>query len=102
MKDETNGVPILEFVGLRSKIVLLDDRKEKKTGKGIKKYVLKKTITHEEYKTALFSQRKEEQRKSVKFKDLRSISHKIYLTNVTKIGLSCFVDAYGHYKITSK
>ena len=38
MKDETDGVPIIEFVGLRSKMysLLLDNGKEKKTGKGIK------------------------------------------------------------------
>jgi hypothetical protein len=38
MKDDTNGVPIVEFVGLRSEMysVLLDDKKEKKTEKGIK------------------------------------------------------------------
>ena len=36
-KDETDGVPIVEFVGLRSKMysILLDTGKEKKTGKGI-------------------------------------------------------------------
>ena len=37
MKDETDGIPIIEFVGLRSKMysLLLDNGKEKKTGKGI-------------------------------------------------------------------
>eukprot|EP01035_Chromulina_nebulosa_P036004 gene36004-48438_t len=34
-KDETKGEPIIEFVGLRSKMysVLLENDKEKKTGK---------------------------------------------------------------------
>ena len=38
-KDETAGVPIAEFCGLRSKMysILLDNEDEKKTGKGIKK-----------------------------------------------------------------
>lgn len=41
-KDETGGLPIVEWVGLRSKVysMKLDDGKEKKTGKGIKKCVL--------------------------------------------------------------
>ena len=41
-KDETGGLPIVEWVGLRSKMysMKLDDGKEKKTGKGIKKCVL--------------------------------------------------------------
>src|SRR6218665_316692 len=36
-KDETHGVPPLEFVGLRSKMysLLLPDTKEKKTAKGV-------------------------------------------------------------------
>jgi hypothetical protein len=42
-KDETAGVPIAEFCGLRSKMysILLDNEDEKKTGKGIKKSTLK-------------------------------------------------------------
>ena len=36
-KDETQGIPICEFVGLRSKMysIKLDDDSEKKTAKGI-------------------------------------------------------------------
>jgi hypothetical protein len=55
MKDETNEVPIKEFIGLRSKCysILLDDRLydkegnyyiEKKTAKGVKKSAVKKVI----------------------------------------------------------
>jgi hypothetical protein len=69
---------------------------------------LKKNITHKDYKNTLFSNVKEDQRKSVSFNNLRSIDHKIYLMKFTKIGLSCFDDkryllddgitsyAYGH------
>ena len=37
-KDETGGLPILEWVGLRAKMysMVMGDGKEKKTGKGIK------------------------------------------------------------------
>jgi hypothetical protein len=57
---------------------------------------------------------KEEQRKLIKFKNLRSIDHKIYLMNFSKIGLSCFENkryllddginsnAYGHYEINKE
>ena len=46
-KDETGGLLITEFVGLRPKMysIKLEDGKEKKTGKGIKKSVLKNEVT---------------------------------------------------------
>ena len=44
MKDEAGGVPIVEFVGLRSKMYsyIKDNNKGGKTAKGIKKSVTKK------------------------------------------------------------
>ena len=47
-KDETGGLPITEWVGLRAKMysMKLRDGVEKKTGKGINKSVLKKEIKH--------------------------------------------------------
>ena len=48
-KDEAAGVPICEFVGLRSKMYsyMKDDQKGGKTAKGIKQNVIKKDIQHE-------------------------------------------------------
>ena len=71
-KDETSGVPIVEFVGLRSKMysILLDTKKEKKTGKGIKKSALKKYINHADYKRCLFGSSKQDQRQLVSFNNL--------------------------------
>lgn len=50
-KDETGGLPILEWVGLGSKMysMKLDDGKEKKTGIGIKKCVLQKEVRHKDF-----------------------------------------------------
>ena len=56
-KDEAAGVPICEFVGLRSKMYsyIKDNNKGGKTAKGIKKNVIKEDITHEDYKDTLFN-----------------------------------------------
>ncbi|CAB4011854.1 hypothetical protein AC249_AIPGENE9596, partial [Paramuricea clavata] len=54
-KDEAGGIPIREFIGLRSKMYSYekDDGGGGKTAKGVKKYVIKKFITHEDYKRTL-------------------------------------------------
>lgn len=111
-KDETDGVPIVEFCGLRSKMysILLDSRKEKKTGKGIKKSALREKIAHADYKRCLFGSKKD-QRQLVSFNNMRTVNHEIFSYNFTKLGLSCSNDkqylledgitslSYGHYKI---
>ena len=49
-KDEALGVPIVEFVGLQSKMYSYIKSNEKggKTAKGIKKNVIKNNIKHED------------------------------------------------------
>lgn len=115
-KDETEGTPIVEFCGLRSKMysILLDNDKEKKTGKGIKKSTLKKTITHDDYKRCLFPTCIEDERQLVSFNNLRTYKHEIFGIRMTKVGLSCANDkqyllddgiaslSYGHYKIPAR
>jgi hypothetical protein len=101
-KDETKGVIIKEFCGLRSKMysILLDELLEvndewvieKKTGKGIKKSTLKKLITHNDYRRCLLGNTKKDQRQLVSFNNLRSIDHDIGLYRYTKVGLSCSND----------
>ena len=57
MKDELGGKIMTEFVALRPKVYSykkLDGVEDKKC-KGIKKCVVKKTLTFEDYKTCLFS-----------------------------------------------
>ena len=47
MKDETASIPIMEFIGLQSKMYsyIKVDNKGGETAKGIKKYVIKKILT---------------------------------------------------------
>ena len=58
MKDETHGIPIQEFVGLRPKmysITYTEENKEveKKTAMGIKKST-RRNIRHESYRECLW------------------------------------------------
>jgi hypothetical protein len=109
-KDETNGIPIKEFIGLRAKMysILIDDGHEKKTAKGIKNYVIRQKFNHKTYKDILFN----ECQNNISMNIIRSENHKIYSIEQNKIGLSCFdskryfIDesfdtlSYGHYKIS--
>ena len=109
MKDEAAGVPITEFVGLRSKMYsyIKDNGSGGKTAKGIKKCVIKKNINHENYKETLL----EHQQMHHKMRTIRSVKHEISSYEINKVSLSCFDDkryilddgkttlAYGHFKI---
>ena len=89
-KDETGGLPIVEWIGLRAKMysMMTDDGKEKKTGKGIKKSVLKKEIRHQDVKDCLMEKR-EFQRSMMNF---RSKQHQLFTVKQTKKSLSPFDD----------
>lgn len=89
-KDEAAGIPIVEFVGLRSKMYsyLLENEVNVKKCKGIKKSVVKKNIVHNNYKEALF----DSTQKYHEFKVIRSNKHDIYSYVVNKISLSCYDD----------
>ena len=59
MKDELNGEVIEEFVGLRVKMYSLKTKKEEmRKAKGVKKNVVKKYISHQDYIDRLFEERK--------------------------------------------
>ena len=108
-KDEACGIPITEFVGLRSKMYsyIKENLKGGKTAKGIKKNVIKEDITHENYKNTLFN--KEQMHHTMK--TIRSEKHQLGSYEINKVSLSCFDDkryinengitsyAYGHYAI---
>ncbi|KAL9967825.1 hypothetical protein ACROYT_G026122 [Oculina patagonica] len=111
-KDEAAGVPICEFIGLRSKMYsyIKDNNKQERTAKGIKKYVIKKDMTHENYKDTLFNNKQMHHT----MKTIRSQNHQLGSYEINKVSLSCFDDkryilddgktsyAYGHYNIKQK
>ena len=92
-KDEAAGVPIIEFVGLRSKMysyIKEEDGKikEQKTAKGIKKNIIKNNIKHNNYKETLFNNKQMHH----KMKTIRSQNHQIKSYEINKVSLSCYDD----------
>ena len=108
-KDEAEGKPINEFVGLRSKAYSfkMDEGKEIKKCKGIKKAVVERTIRHEDYKKCLETGKEQLRKQNI----IRSYQHEVYTEEVNKVALSATDDkrfllkdshdtlAWGHYKI---
>ena len=86
MKDEAGGRIIEEFVGLRAKLYSyrVFEGKEEKKCKGIKKSVVRKDISHEDYKECLFSEKPQMRKMNV----IRSRGHEIFSETVNKIALS--------------
>ena len=85
MKDELGGKIMTEFVALRPKLYSYKklDGLEDKRCKGIKKCVVKKTLTFEDYKTCLFSDFTE-YRSQLMF---RSAKHEVRTIEVNKVAL---------------
>ena len=108
-KDEVAGKRIKEFVGLRAKLYsfIMEDGKENKRCKGVKKQVVESSITHEDYKTCLRTGKEQLRKQNI----LRSYDHEIFTEEVNKIALSSIDDkryilddgihtlAWGHYRI---
>ena len=108
-KDEACGIPITEFIGLKSKMYsyVKDNEKGGKTVKGIKKNIIKNNIKHKDYKNTLINN----EQMHHKMKTIRSQIHQLGSYEINKVSLSCFDDkryihdngtssyAYGHYKI---
>ena len=86
-KDEVAGKQISHFIGLRPKLYSfkIEDGKNVKKCKGIKKSVVSKGITFEHYFDCLFTGDK--QMRSMKI--IQSRYHDIYSKEVNKIALSC-------------
>ena len=108
-KDEACGVPIVEFVGLKSKMYsyIKSNGKGGKTAKAIKKNVIKNNIKHEDHKNVLLNNEQLHHR----METIRSQYHQLRSYKINKVSLSCFDDkcyihdngissyAYGRYKI---
>ena len=78
MKDELNGKIIEEFVGLRVRMYSLKINKEEmKKAKGVKKNVVKKDISHQDYIDCLFEERKFMHT----MQTIRSFKHQLYTIN---------------------
>ena len=98
-KDEVSGIPINEFIGLRSKMYsyIKDTDECGKTAKGIKKNVIKKDIKHDNYKDVLFNRKQMYH----KMKTIRSQDHQLGSYEINKISLSCFDDKRYLHGLTS-
>ena len=102
-------MPIVEFIRLRSKMnsYVKDNGKNEETAKDVRKYVIKKNITHENYKDCLLNGKQ----MLHSMRTIRSDHHQIGSYQLNKISLSCFDDkrliledgihsyAYGHFQI---
>lgn len=112
MKDECNGNPIAEFVGLRSKMYSIriasnDEETTIKKAKGVKQNVINKKIDFDSYFNCLIDK--------INFVDaqctIKSKLHKVYSIEQTKTMLDPFDDkrkicenqietiAWGHYSL---
>ena len=111
-KDELNGEPLQEFIGLKAKMYSLKYHRngkivEEKKAKGVKKCVVKKRISHDDYLSCLFDD-------VTIYRDstsIRSISHQLYTLKQNKKSLFAFDDKryilddgistlpHGHFKI---
>ena len=111
-KDEVAGKCIKEFVGLRAKLYSykMYEGEETKKCKGLKKSVVKKSITHEDYKTCLFTGKEQMRKMNV----IRSYNHEVFTEEVNKVALCSDDDkryildnrintlAWGHHTIPSE
>ena len=85
-KDKAGGQQIAEFVGLRAKLFSyrMDEGKEEKKCKGIKKAVVKKSISFNDYKDCLFNKKPQMRLMNV----IRSHMHEVFTETVNKVALS--------------
>ena len=85
-KDEVGGKQITHFVGLSPKLYTfkVEEKGETRKAKGVKKNVIKKSLSFEDYKKCLFTE--DELMKEMNI--IRSEKHNIYSMTVNKVALS--------------
>ena len=99
-KDEADGLPIREFIGLRSKMysILVDNGKQKNTAAGVKKCVRNRELTHDLYRRTLMGssmitdppQPLEDH--WIRQMTFRSHNHTVYTVDQCKVGLTRYDD----------
>ena len=92
-KDETAREPLNQFVGSRAKMYsfVMDDGKEKKTAKGVKKSEKEREIKHRDFKDRLFNKVP----KQHSMMGFRSDCHEIFTEKLMKPTLSPYDDNKG-------
>jgi hypothetical protein len=113
IKDECNGKPPLEFVGLRSEMysfLTYDEHMAKRTAKGVKQRYVSKYFRHEMYLRMLCNRTIERP----KYRLFRSRAHKLETVQCCKVSLCAYDDkrcvleegastlAHGHVKLPKK
>ena len=83
-KDELGGKVMTEFVGIRPKMYSYAGEESGKRAKGVKKRVLRKTISHDDYRTCLL----EKKVYACDMPGLRSYKHTIHGETVHKVALA--------------
>jgi hypothetical protein len=109
-KDETGGVPIKEFIGLRAKCYsfLTAENHTESKAKGVNKKALKAYLSHQHYREILYGETMDS--KMATFHSFRSVAHEISTVRICKQALNKFDDkryilpdgvttrAHGHYR----
>ena len=85
-KDEVAGRCIEEFVGLRARLYSFNmlEGEESKRCKGVKKSVVKNSITHEDFKDCLFTGKEQLRKMNI----IRSYNHEVFTEEVNKVALN--------------
>ena len=85
-KDKAAGKQITHFVGLRPKLYTfkVEEKGETRKAKGVKKNVIKKSLSFEDYKKCLFSEEKVMKEMNI----IRCQNHDIFSMTVNKVALS--------------
>ena len=91
MKDETNGIAIEEFAGLRPKVhlFLIDDNSEYKKAKSVNKNV-DATLIYNDYKHVLLNNKYLRHLMN----KIQSKDHRMGAYEINKMSLSCFGITY--------
>jgi hypothetical protein len=111
-KDEGQGKRLQRFYGIRAKMYFCayDGGSEMKKAKGIARTTVKKDLSEDNYRRAIFGETAEDRRQVVSQVALRSNNHRIHLIEQRRAGLSAYDDKryltsslsslpYGHYRI---